>query len=164
MEDDVISLVSHGLFILAILSCQCKNILSVLLPDQCFNYKTRYSFFYFSVKVFNTVDRYGFLSRIALQSSRCFDTDHQCNRQEMSERRNHMELTKRKQVKVARDSCDVTHSLKQASIHTSHVHASKSCTKYSLHLVQSTSTHYCFTVVPNCAITCHLYKFSAVTC
>ena len=25
--------------------------------------------------------------------------------------------------KVARDSCDVTHSLKQASIHTSHVHA-----------------------------------------
>ena len=43
--------------------------------------------------------------------------------------------------KVARDSCDVTHSLKQASIHTSHVHASKSCTKYSLHLMQSTSTH-----------------------
>ena len=28
-------------------------------------------------------------------------------------------------IKVARDSCDVTHSLKQASIHTSHVHASK---------------------------------------
>ena len=47
-----------------------------------------------------------------------------------------------KTVKVARDSCDITHSLKQASIHTSHVHASKSCTKYSLHLVQSTSTHY----------------------
>ena len=44
-------------------------------------------------------------------------------------------------LKVARDSCDVTHSLKQASIHTSHVHTSKSCTKYSLHLVQSTSTH-----------------------
>ena len=47
--------------------------------------------------------------------------------------------------KVARDSCDVTHSLKQASIHTSHFHASKSFTKYSLqvslHLVQSTSTH-----------------------
>ena len=43
--------------------------------------------------------------------------------------------------KVARDSCDVTHSLKQASIHTSHVHASKICTKYSLHFVQSTSTH-----------------------
>ena len=47
----------------------------------------------------------------------------------------------RKGLKVARDSCDVTHSLKQAGIHTSHVHASKSCTKYSLHLVQSTSTH-----------------------
>ena len=46
-----------------------------------------------------------------------------------------------KVIKVARDSCDVTHSLKQASIHTSHVHASKSCTKYSLHLVQSASTH-----------------------
>ena len=44
-------------------------------------------------------------------------------------------------LKVARDSCDVTHSLTQASIHTSHVHASKSCTKYSLHLVQSTSRH-----------------------
>ena len=44
-------------------------------------------------------------------------------------------------LKVARDSCDVTQSLKQASIHTSHVHASKSCTKYSLHLVQSKSTH-----------------------
>ena len=44
-------------------------------------------------------------------------------------------------VMVARDSCDVTHSLKQASIHTTHVHASKGCTKYSLHLVQSTSTH-----------------------
>ena len=44
-------------------------------------------------------------------------------------------------LKVARDSCDVTHSLKQASVHTSHVHASKSCTKYSLHLVQSTSTY-----------------------
>ena len=36
---------------------------------------------------------------------------------------------------MARDSCDVTHSLKHASIHPSHVHASKSCTKYSLHLV-----------------------------
>ena len=46
-----------------------------------------------------------------------------------------------KPFKVARDSCDVTHSLTQASIHTSHVHASKSCTKYSLHLVQSTSRH-----------------------
>ena len=46
-------------------------------------------------------------------------------------------------VKVARDSGDITHSLKQASIHTSHVHASTSCAKYeySLHLVQSTSTH-----------------------
>ena len=49
--------------------------------------------------------------------------------------------------KVARDSCDVTHSLKQASIHTSHVHASKTCTKYSLHLVQSASTHKCHNVV-----------------
>ena len=36
-----------------------------------------------------------------------------------------------KPLKVARDSCDVTHSLKQASIHTSHVHASRSCTKYT---------------------------------
>ena len=43
-----------------------------------------------------------------------------------------------KQLKVARDSCDVTHSLTQASIHTSHVNGSKSFTKYSLHLVQST--------------------------
>ena len=48
---------------------------------------------------------------------------------------------KNTKLKVARDSCDVTHSLKQASIHTSHLHASKSCTKYSLHLVQSASTH-----------------------
>ena len=44
-------------------------------------------------------------------------------------------------IKVARDSCDVTHSLTQASLHTSHVHGSKSCKKYSLHFVQSTSRH-----------------------
>ena len=51
------------------------------------------------------------------------------------------EMGDERYVKVAWDSCDVTHSLKQASIHTSHVHGSKSCTKYSPHLVQSTSTH-----------------------
>ena len=41
--------------------------------------------------------------------------------------------------KVAQDSCDVTHSLIQASIHASHVYASKRCTKYSMHLLQSTA-------------------------
>ena len=45
------------------------------------------------------------------------------------------------QLKVARDSCDVTQSLTQASIHTSHVNGSESFTKYSLHLLQSTSRH-----------------------
>ena len=58
--------------------------------------------------------------------------------------------------KVARDSCDVTHSLTQASIHTSHVHGSKSCTKYSLHLVQSTSTR-AHTVIMLYAVKCSLY-------
>ena len=33
-------------------------------------------------------------------------------------------------LKICAYSCDVTHSLKQASIHTSHVDASKSCTNY----------------------------------
>ena len=46
-------------------------------------------------------------------------------------------------LKVARDSCDVTHtaSYRQACTPCSHVHGSKSCTKYSLHLMQSTSRH-----------------------
>ena len=57
--------------------------------------------------------------------------------------------------KVARDSCDVTHSLIQASIHTSHVHGSKSCTTYSLHFVQSTSRHTNVRMVY--AVKCSLY-------
>ena len=44
-------------------------------------------------------------------------------------------------VKVARDSCDVTHSLTQASMHTSHVHGSKSCTKYELPASSAACTH-----------------------
>ena len=58
-------------------------------------------------------------------------------------------------LKVGRDSCDVTHSLTQASIHTSHVHGSKSCTKYSLHLVQSRSRHT--NVIMLYAVKCSLY-------
>ena len=52
-----------------------------------------------------------------------------------------MEATKLNSLQVAQDSCDVTHSLTQASIHTNRVHTSKRCTKYSLHLVPSTSRH-----------------------
>ena len=60
-------------------------------------------------------------------------------------------------VKVARDSCDVTHILTQASIPTRYVHGSKSCTKYSLHFVhvQSTSRHTY--VIMLYAIKCSLY-------
>ena len=52
------------------------------------------------------------------------------------------------QLKVAWDSCDVTHSLTQLSIHTSHVHGSKSCTNDSLHVPRAISqqTHKCHNV------------------
>ena len=65
-------------------------------------------------------------------------------------------------VKVARDSCDITHSLKQASIHTSHVHALKSCAKYSLHLVQSTSAHT--NAIMLCAVKSSLYVAGPFLC
>ena len=59
------------------------------------------------------------------------------------------------------DSCDVTHSLTQASIHTSHVHDSKCCTKYSLHFVQSTSRHSLaesrLSVAPQRTLSCYMY-------
>ena len=58
-------------------------------------------------------------------------------------------------LKVARDCCDVIHSLTQASIHTSQVHGSKSCTKYSLHLMQSTSRHICHNVVRSKVLIVH---------
>ena len=68
-------------------------------------------------------------------------------------------------LKVARDSCDVTHSLKQAGIHTSHVHASKSCTRYSLqvslHLVnQPAHTN----VIMLYAVKCSLFVVGPFLC
>ena len=59
-------------------------------------------------------------------------------------------------IKVARDSCDVTHSLTQANMHTSYVHGSKSCTKYSLHFEQSTSRHTF--VIMLYGVRCSLYE------
>ena len=56
---------------------------------------------------------------------------------------------------VTQDSCDVKHSLTEESIHTSHVHSPKSCTKYSLHLVQSTSRHT--NAIMLYAVKCSLY-------
>ena len=49
--------------------------------------------------------------------------------------------------------------VKQASIHTSHVHASKSCTKYSLHLVQAhTDVRMLY------AVKCSLYVVGPFLC
>ena len=45
-------------------------------------------------------------------------------------------------LKVAQDTCDVTHSLTHASACTSVMSTrQKECTKYSLHLVSSASRH-----------------------
>ena len=52
--------------------------------------------------------------------------------------------------KVARDSCDVTHSLTQASIDTSHVHASKKLYKVlTARRAINQQTHKCHYVVHN---------------
>ena len=66
-----------------------------------------------------------------------------------------------KSVKVARDSCDVTHILKQASIHTSHVEASKA--------VQSTHCTSCnqpahTNAIMLYAVKCSLYVVGLFLC
>ena len=59
-------------------------------------------------------------------------------------------------IKVAQDSCEVTHSLTHASIHTKYVQASKSCTEYSLQLGQSTSRHA--NLIMLYGVKCSMYK------